>query len=148
MNRTMLSHALAVTLVATAVLSISTAAFAGTLNPCALVTMAEASTAMSVPSLPGKPHTSRRGSSCRYYSPDHKKNVYVQIVQAGDMTGAGQLGGKPVPGIGDQALWSYGSMFVKKGGSYVQVALYLNPASMQKMEPGVIPLAKTVAGRM
>jgi hypothetical protein len=152
MFRSLNPQLLAVAAIASAVVSTSTAAYAGTSNPCALVTTAEASTAMRVSSLPGKPHTSRGSSSCRYYSPDHTKNVYIQILQAGDMTGAAQLagplGGKSISGIGDKALWVAGSMYVQKGGSYVQVALYLNPASMKKMDPGVIPLAKTVAGRM
>jgi hypothetical protein len=64
------------------------------------------------------------------------------------MIGAGQLGGKPVPGIGDKAIWASGSMFVQKGGKYVQVGLYLNETSMKTMDPALVPLAKTVAGRM
>ena len=123
-------------------------ALAGTSNPCALATAADATTAMGVTSLPGKPHTGRLGSSCRYYSPDHTKNVFVQIVTAGDMMGAAQVGGKSVPGIGDKAVWAAGSMFVQKGGQTVQVELYLSAASMQKMDPAIVPLAKTVAGRM
>ena len=103
---------------------------------------------MGVTSLPGKPHTSRHASSCRFYSADHTKNVFVQTLDAGDMTGAAQIGGKPVPGIGDKALWIGGSMYVKKGGNYMQVALYLNPGSMNKMDPAIVPLAKIVAGRM
>ena len=126
----------------------SAPASAGTSNPCALATMADASTAMGVASLPGKPHTSRHASSCRYYSADHTKNVFVQTADAGDMTGAVQFGGKPVAGIGDKAVWAGGSMFVQKGTKYVQVGLYLNKASLKSMDPALVPLAKTVAGRM
>lgn len=131
-------------------MSLTTAApaSAGTSNPCALATVADATTAMHVASLPGKPHNGRSGASCRYYSPDHTKNVFVQIVQAGDMIGAAQLGGKAVSGIGDKAVWAAGSMFVQKGGQTVQVGLYLNAGSMQKMDAAIVPLAKTVAGRM
>jgi len=143
-----LKYLLAVATVATATIAAPLAAQAGTSNPCALVTAADASTAMGVASLPGKPHTSRRGSSCRYYSPNHQMNVYVQNVTAGDLIGATQLGGRAVSGIGDKAIWSAGSMFVQKGGKVVQVGLYLSPASMQKMDPAIVPLAKTVAGRM
>ena len=64
------------------------------------------------------------------------------------MTGAAQLGGKPVAGIGDKAVWAAGSVFVQKGGRYMQVGLYRSAASMEKMDPQIIPLAKTVAGRM
>jgi hypothetical protein len=103
---------------------------------------------MGVASLPGKPQTSRHASSCRYYSADHKKDVFVQTADAGDMIGAGQLGGKPVSGIGDKAIWAGGTMFVQKGGKYVSVGLYLNAASQKTMDPALVPLAKTVAGRM
>ncbi len=103
---------------------------------------------MGKSSLPGKAHTSRRSTSCRYYSSDHTKNVFVQTAGAEDMIGAGQLGGKAVAGIGDKAIWAAGSMFVQKGGKYVQVGLYRSAASMQKMDPQIVPLAKTVAGRM
>ena len=99
-------------------------------------------------SLPGKRHTSRRSTSCRYYSSDHTKNVFVQTSAAGDMMGAQQIGGKPVAGVGDKAIWAGGSVFVQKGGKYMQVGLYRNRASMEKMDPEIIPLAKTVAGRM
>jgi hypothetical protein len=117
-------------------------------NACTLVTTAEASAAMGVASLPGKARPTRHGTSCRWYSPDHKMNVFVQTIGPGDMISAGQAGGKAVPGIGDRAVWAYGSLFVQKGGNYAQIALYLKPASMEKMDPAVIPLAKTAAGRM
>jgi hypothetical protein len=115
---------------------------------CDLITVSEASAAMHVQSLPGKARTGRRGTSCRYYSPDHKMNVFVQTLQAGDMLGAAQLGGKPVAGVGDKALWTAASLFVQKGGKYAQVALYTSPSSMQQMEPGVVTLGKLMAGRM
>jgi hypothetical protein len=117
-------------------------------NACTLVTTAEASAAMGVTSLPGKARPTRHGTSCRYYSPDHKMNVFVQTAEPDDMIGAGQLGGKPIAGVGDKAVWALGSLYVKKGSNYAQIALYLKPASMQKMDPAVIPLAKTAAGRM
>jgi hypothetical protein len=117
-------------------------------NACALVTTAEASTAMRVASLPGKARPTRKGSSCRYYSPDHRMNVFVQTVGADDMVGAGQLGGKPVAGVGDRAIWASGSLFIQKHGQYAQIGLYLSPASMEKMDPAIIPLGKTAASRM
>jgi hypothetical protein len=142
------SLVLAVATAASAALTTSAPAFAAPSNPCTLVTTAEAASAMGTASLPGKPHTSRGTTSCRFYSSDHTKNVYVQIVEAGDMIGAGQLGGKPVAGIGDKAVWASGSMFVQKGAKYVQVGLYRSAASMEKMDPQIVPLARTVAGRM
>ena len=55
--------------------------------------------------------------------------MFVQTLDAGDMTGAAQIGGKPVPGIGDKALWVGGSMYVKKGGNYMQVGLTGTPGA-------------------
>lgn len=147
-SRTANAFLLAVALMTPAAMTAPTAASAGTSDPCALATAGDASKAMGVSSLPGKPHASRRARSCRYYSPNHLMNVFVQTGDAGDMIGAGQLGGKPVPGIGDKAIWAAGSIFVQKGGKVVQVGLYLSSASMQKMDPAIVPLAKTVAGRM
>ena len=117
-------------------------------DACALVTAAEATAAMGAPSLPGKPRATRRGSSCRYYSANHQMNVFVQTVQAGDMLGAQQLGGKAVPGVGDKAIWAAGSLFVQKGGKFAQIGLYRNAASMQHMDPQIVPLGKTAAARM
>jgi delta 1-pyrroline-5-carboxylate dehydrogenase len=144
----MQSFVLAVATVASAAVMAPAPASAGPPGVCGLVTTAEASSAMGAASLPGKAHTSRQSTSCRYYSSDHTKNVFVQTAGAGDMTGASQFGGKPVAGIGDKAVWAGGSIFVQKGGKYMQVGLYRNAASMNKMDPQIIPLAKTVAGRM
>ena len=117
-------------------------------NACTLITAAEASAAMGVTSLPGKARPTRKGSSCRYYSPDHKMNVFVQTVGATDIAGAGQLGGKAVPGVGDQAIWAMGSLFLRKGGQFAQIGLYLSPKSMEHMDPAVVTLGKTAASRM
>jgi hypothetical protein len=146
MSRTLHTSLLAFATAASAVIASALPARAA--DVCALVTTAEASAAMGVASLPGKPHTSRRATSCRYYSADHTKNVFVQTSAAGDMMGAAQLGGKPVGGVGDRAVWAAGSIFVQKGGKVMQVGLYRSAQSMQTMDPQVVPLAKIVAGRM
>ena len=140
---------LALATIASAAVTTIAAANAGpAADACGLVTAAEASAAMRVTSLPGKRRPTRRGSSCRYYSPNHQMNVFVQTAEAGDMIGAAQLGGKAVPGVGDKAIWSAGSLFVQKGGKVAQVGLYLNPASMQKMDPAIVTLGRAAAGRM
>jgi hypothetical protein len=135
------------TLVCAAIVLPAAPSFAAA-NLCALVTTAEASAAMGTSSLPGAAKTTRRGASCRYYSADHTKNVFVQTIEAGDMLGASQLGGKPVPGIGDRAIWAAGSLFVQKGGKYAQVGLYRSAASMERMDPQIVTLGKVAAGRM
>jgi hypothetical protein len=146
MLRTLHASVLAFATVASAILVATTPASAA--DVCGLVTTAEATAAMGAASLPGKPHTGRSGSSCRYYSADHKMNVFVQTSGAEDMMGAAQVGGKPVNGIGDKAVWAAGSIFVQKGGKVMQVGLYRSAHSMEKMDPQIVPLAKTVAGRM
>jgi hypothetical protein len=127
---------------------LSPPAASAAVDPCKLVTTAEASTAMGASSLPGKLHKGRAGSSCRYYSPDHKMNVFVQAIGPADMQGASQLGGKNVSGIGDQAVWAAGSLFIRKGGNFAQVGLYRTAGSMEHMDPQIIPLAKAAASRM
>jgi hypothetical protein len=146
MSRTLNAYVLALATATSAVIGAATPARAA--DMCALVTTAEASSAMGVASLPGKARATRRGSSCRYYSSDHTKNVFVQTAEGGDMIGAGQLGGKSLSGIGDKAIWAGGSIFVQKGGKVIQVGLYRSAHSMEKMDPQIVPLAKTVAGRM
>ena len=75
-------------------------------------------------------------------------NVFLKILGAGEMVGAAQLGGKPVPGVGDKALWAAGTLFIQKGGSFASVGLYLSPASMQRMDPAIVTLGMLAAGRM
>ncbi len=140
--------ALAFAAAAAGAATFATTAADAALNACVLVTVPEATAAMGAPSLPGKPRGTRHGTSCRFYSADHQKNVFVQTIQAGDMLGAAQLGGKPVAGIGDKAIWASGSLFVQKGANYAQIGLYRNAASMQQMDPQIVPLGKIAAGRM
>ncbi|HEY0396423.1 MAG TPA: hypothetical protein VGD01_18245 [Candidatus Elarobacter sp.] len=127
---------------------LSPPAASAAVDPCKLVTTAEASAAMGTRSLPGAPHKGRTGSSCRYYSADHKMNVFVQAIGPGDLQGAGQLGGKNVSGIGDQAIWASGSLFIRKGGNFAQVGLYRSAGSMEHMDPQIVPLGKVAASRM
>jgi hypothetical protein len=117
-------------------------------SPCSLITAAEASSAMHVTALPGIARSSRRGASCRYYSPDHRMNVFVQAIRPTDLIGAAQLGGKPVSGVGDKAIWSGGSLFIQKGGNTAQVGLYLSAESMNHMDPAIVTLGKLAASRM
>jgi hypothetical protein len=146
-SRTPFSYLLALAMIGAAGSATGTPAGAAS-NACALVTVAEASAAMGAPSLPGKPRATRHSSTCRYYSANHQMNVFVQTVQAGDMLGAQQLGGKAVPGVGERAIWASGSLFVQKGGKFAQIGLYRSAASMQHMDPQIIPLARAAAARM
>jgi hypothetical protein len=147
-SRTLAAYFVAAATAVAAAATMPVPAAAGTTNACALVTAAEASSAMGVTSLPPKARPTRRGTSCRYYSPDHKMNVFVQTVTGGDLIGAAQLGGTAVPGVGDKAIWAAGSLFIRKGNNSAQIGLYRSAASMEHMEPAIVTLGKTAAGRM
>jgi len=125
----------------------ATTAAAG--DACALVTQAEATTALGSAAQAGIAKTDHDGyTSCRYYDATKTKNVFVQFLDpklADNMT---MMGGKEVAGVGDKATWLSGSIFFQKSGKAAQVGLYLSPASMQTMDPGEVDLAKTAAGRM
>jgi hypothetical protein len=144
-----ISRTVAALLVAlSAVCASGTPSEAAAANACALVTVAEASSAMGASSLPGKARATRRGTSCRYYSPNHTMNVFVQTIEAGDMMGAAQLGGKTIAGVGDKAIWAMGSLFVQKGSRYAQIGLYRSAKSMQTMDPQIVALGRVAASRM
>ncbi len=133
-------------------LGIATVAFshnaAAAPNPCSLVTQSEAAQAMGTPSLPGKFEMGLTGAACRYYSPDHTKNVFIQIINAKLVNGAGMMGGRRLPGVGDKAYWLGGTVFLQRHANYVQVGLYLSSASMSRMDPGIVPLARLIASRL
>ena len=117
-------------------------------SPCALVTGAEASTAMHARALPAIARSGRDGASCRYYSANHQMNVFVKLISRDELTGAAQFGGKSVPGVGDKAIWAGGTLFVQKGGSAASIGLYLSSASMQRMDPAIVTLGRLAASRM
>ena len=125
------------------------AAAAAAGDACALVTQAEASTAMGASAAAPIAKTDRDGyTSCRYYDPTKTKNVFVQYVDPKIVDQMGPMGGKPVAGVGEKATWLAGSIFVTKDGKAAQIGLYLSPNSMKTMDPGESALAKTVADRM
>ncbi len=125
------------------------AATGGTTDACALVTQAEASTALGSTAQAGIAKTDRDGyGSCRYYDATKTKNVFVQFVDPKLADAMAAMGGKEVAGVGDRSTWLTGSIFVQKSGKAAQVGLYLSAASLKAMDPGEADLAKIVAGRM
>jgi len=102
--------------------SSSTTAAAG--DACALVTQAEATTALGSAAQAGIAKTDHDGyTSCRYYDATKTKNVFVQFLDpklADNMT---MMGGKEVAGVGDKATWLSGSIFFQKGGKAAQDSL-------------------------
>ena len=118
------------------------------LEPCALLTRAEVSAALGAAAGAGIPDKTRGGNRCQWSSPDQQRIVYLTIVQAWDFQLARTGGGKLVHGIGEEAVWATGSLFIRKGSVYVQVGLYLSDTSMKAMDPEILDLGKAVAGRM
>jgi hypothetical protein len=133
-------------LVVAAWLFVSGSASAAT-DPCKLVTQSEASAALGVAAQAGIAKTGLYGPACRYYNADHTKNVYVALLNesASSMT---VLHPKPISGFPGEAYWMSGSIFFFKGDQGLQVGLYLSSSSMSKMDPALVPLAKTAASRL
>jgi hypothetical protein len=120
-------------------------------NPCKLVSRAEAARAMGEASSPAIVSTFRGNASCRYYNAAKTKNVFLRNVSFPEFASAKlSRSGKPVPvpGVGDEAFWMLGSLFVRKAGNYEQVSLYLSANSTIRMEPGLPSLSKLAASRM
>ena len=118
-------------------------------DPCKLVSQAEASKALAAAAQAGEKAQGTSGATCRYYSPDHTKNVFVQMMSPATVNGMeSTLHLKPLAGVSVPAYWLAGSVFMAKGAQAAQVTLYTGVSSMQKMEPGLVPLAKLVAGRL
>jgi hypothetical protein len=104
---------------------------------------------MGVAAEAGKEAQGTSGATCRYYSPDHTRNVFVQMMSPATVNGMeSTLHLKPLAGVSVPAYWLAGSVFMAKGAQAAQVTLYMSMGSMQKMEPGVVPLAKLVAARL
>jgi len=118
-------------------------------DPCALVTRAEASKALGVAALAGKEAGGTSGRTCRYYSPDHLENVFVQLMSTSTVNEMeSHLHLKQVAGVPTPAYWLAGSIFMTKGPSAAQVTVYRSAQSMATMDPAVVTLAKLVAGRL
>lgn len=124
------------------------AAAAGPLDLCALITRSEASAALGAAVEPGSPERALGSYACRWYSPDGEKELFVTVVQARDVQRARSFGGRLVPGIGEEAVWALGSLFIRKGASCVQVGLHLSANSMKAMDQEILTLGRAVAGRM
>jgi hypothetical protein len=119
--------------------------------PCKLVSQAEAATAMGEAARPGIASAVLNNVSCRYYNTAKTKNVWVRNMSSSQFaTSKGFQAGNPVPvsGVGDEAFWMLGSLFIHKGTNYEQVSLFLSTNSMKRMEPNLPALGKLVASHL
>lgn len=119
--------------------------------PCKLVSQAEAAKAMGEASRPGIASRVPNNVSCRYYNTAKTKNVFVRNMSSSEFaTSKGFQGGHPVPvrGVGDEAFWMLGSLFIREGTNYEQLSLFLSTNSMKRMEPNLPALGRLVASHM
>lgn len=122
---------------------------AAALNPCSLVTMAQASKALGEPAM--APHVLRDAaqSGCRWMSKSGSQNLFVTIEPSNIFHLVRTSGPSTVVrGLGDAALWSAGWLYVKKHATYVGIELYLSPKSVTRMDPQLFALAKAVVERL
>lgn len=117
-------------------------------DACALVSAADAAAALGAAAGRGRPERAQGSNACRWAGPDPERHLFVAIVPAGDLHRARSFGGRPLTGIGDEAVWFLGTLFIRKGLLCVQVSLYLGPDSMKAMDAEILTLGRAVAGRM
>lgn len=128
--------------------SAAPAAAANNGDVCSLITQTEAGAAMGETAQPGIKGTDSGDASCRFYNATKSKNVFISVIDPQMLDAYAKMGGKPVDGIGDKAVWTSGSIFFAKGSKALQVGLYLNPASLTTMDASEPALAKAAAGRL
>ncbi len=119
--------------------------------PCKLVSQAAATKAMGEAANPGIASSSWNNVSCRYFNAAKTKNVFVRNMSSSQFaTSKGFRAGNPVPvpGVGDEAFWMLGSLFVRKGTNYEQLSLFLSPNSVKRMEPNLPALGRIAASNM
>ena len=118
-------------------------------SPCALVTQSEASTALGVPAMPGVAKSLGGSIVCRYFSRDKKKQVSVATITAGDYAMVQKAGTPALDGIGTDALYFGGSIYIQKGAAFARVGLLRSMADMAiAPPPALVVLAKAIASRL
>ncbi|MGC1105764.1 MAG: hypothetical protein WA876_04430 [Candidatus Acidiferrales bacterium] len=116
-------------------------------NPCTLATQLEVSEAMGHASGPGQYHP-LVGGRCNFYDARSQYEIFLQSFDvAGLLDSIAQMGGQRISGIGEKAVFSYGSLYVWKDGRGMQIG-FLLPHPITQMTPAAEKLTKTIAGRM
>lgn len=116
-------------------------------NPCSLATQSEVSTAMGHASEAGQYHPIV-GGRCNFYDAKSQYEIFLQSFDVAGLTDSlAQMGAQRISGIGESAVFSYGSLYVWKGGRGIQIGFML-PHPITQMTPATFKLAKTIADRM
>lgn len=127
----------------------SRTAFAMPLDPCKLLTQVQVSHAFGERSTSAQRQPSALSQPiCGWLNASQSKTLYVTIASRNTMPPPWWKTARPVPGVGDKALWSSGWMYVKKHGNAVAIELILSPNSVKSMDPQLLGLAKEIAARM
>jgi uncharacterized protein YidB (DUF937 family) len=139
----------------------STSQAGAAVDPCTLITQAEAAAALGGPVDPGK-QAAAGASSCLWSGNDPSKpisadgvDVSVTSVSTFDKShkaGAG-ITVTPVPGLGDEAYFvdlgiGYMNLRVKKGSTAFTVTVMLSGASNDKLQAADKSLAQLIVGRI
>lgn len=130
-------------------------------DPCKLLTQAEASEAISAQVGAGELKQFGIITRCSFYNKRDSQQELLLDVQNENAPVADSVlfdssshgpDAKPVPGIGDQALWFHSEGFgggtsldILKGGRLVHIIL---PRTIKTMTPAVEKAARLIAGRM
>lgn len=130
-------------------------------DPCKLLTQAEASEAIAAQVDAGELKQFGVITRCSFYNKRDSQQELLLDVQNDKAPVADSVlfdssshgpDAKPVPGIGDQALWFHSEGFgggtsldILKGGRLVHIIL---PRTIKTMTPAVLNAARLIAGRM
>lgn len=120
---------------------------AAAVNPCTFATQAQASAALGVPAKPGA-YRNYLDGFCHFDGPTVDYEVYIQLMSA-DLAGsyAQVPDAVPVRGIGDQATWMDGALYLRSHGRGAEINFEL-PHKPAHMTPGMEAFAKAVAAHM
>ena len=131
------------------VAAFSSTAIAAPLDPCTLLTQAQVSQAFGEHATLGRRQPAAPGHPiCGWLNASQSKTLYVMIASRKTMPPPWWKTAVPVHGIGDQAFWSSGWIYVQKHANRVAIELILSPNSAEHMDPQLLMLAKEITARM
>lgn len=116
-------------------------------NPCTFATRAQASAALGVPAKPGA-YRNYLDGFCHFDGPTVGYEVYIQMMSADMAASYAEVpDGVPISGIGDQATWMDGALYVRSHGRGAEINFEL-PHKPIRMTGGMEAFAKAVAAHM
>ena len=135
----------------TALLAATAAAAAAPIvNPCKLLTPAEASAAIGQTLVRSDVQHYGPITRCRFFNAAGDEPFWLDAADAATFEGLEHLpDAKPIAGIGERALWQHDQLstflHILKGGNMISMGL---PRTLATLTPGVQKAEKLLAGRM